>query len=110
MIRLLSGVTGIFRSLTLTAYLTLAILALGAALIFSWTQIGSQRAEIRGLKADLATAAKSLERASDDIERFAKVEGVSAAEAARICSAEGDSAFTRGRQFGIAEGKSTCAA
>lgn len=63
---------------------------------------GEKTQEIRNLKGELATAAAALEQASEDIKRFAANEGVTLAEAAKVCAAEGSTAFDRGVQVGTA--------
>ena len=78
------------------------ILALVIALGMAIKANGARGAEIRNLKGDLVAASKALTQASKDIERFGQKEGVVAAEAARLCAAEGDNAFSRGVEVGLA--------
>lgn len=73
------------------------VIALGMAIKIN----GQKTQEIRRLKADLAAASQALKQASKDIERFSQKESAIAAEAARLCAAEGDSAFGRGIEVGI---------
>lgn len=79
-----------------------AILALVVALGMAIKINGARGAEIRDLKADLAAASAALKQASRDIERFSQKEGAVAAEAARLCAAEGNTAFMRGVEVGTA--------
>lgn len=74
------------------------VVALGMAIKVN----GARGADIRGLKADLAAASRALTQASKDIERFSQKEGAVAAEAARLCAAEGNTAFMRGVEVGTA--------
>lgn len=74
------------------------VIALGMSIKVS----GQKTQEIRGLKADLAAASQALKQASRDIERFSQKESAIAAEAARLCSFEGDNAFGRGVEVGLA--------
>ena len=78
------------------------ILALAIALGMAIKANGARGAEIRNLKADLVAASKALTQASKDIERFSQKEGAVAAEAARLCAAEGNTAFMRGVEVGNA--------
>ncbi len=74
------------------------VIALGMAIKVN----GQKTQEIRGLKADLAAACQAPKQAARDIERFSQKESAIAAEAARLCAAEGDSAFGRGLEMGMA--------
>lgn len=74
------------------------VIALGMAIKIN----GQKTQEIRDLKADLVAASQALKQASKDIERFSQKEGAIAAEAARLCAAEGDNAFGRGLEMGMA--------
>lgn len=78
------------------------VIVLIAAVALLLVANGSKSREIRDLKGDLATAAQALKQASRDIERFSQKESAIAAEAARLCAAEGDSAFGRGLEMGVA--------
>lgn len=74
------------------------VIALGMAVKAN----GAKGEEVRELKRDLASASLSLEQASRDIARFSVKESAVAAEAAKLCALEGDGAFARGVEVGIA--------
>ena len=74
------------------------VIALGMAIKVN----GAKGAEIRELKSDLLAASRALTQASKDIERFSQKESAVAAEAARLCAAEGNTAFMRGVEVGNA--------
>lgn len=74
------------------------ILSLGIAIKVN----GGQAQEILTLKASLVTASGKLAQASADITRFSVKESVVATEAAKLCAAEGNTAFTRGVEVGTA--------
>lgn len=78
------------------------ILALVVALGMTIKINGARGADIKALKGDLSAAAAALKQASRDIERFSQKESAVAAEAARLCAAEGDNAFGRGVEVGLA--------
>lgn len=79
-----------------------AVAALVIALGMAIKANGAKSEEIRGLKGDLKTASASLKQASKDIARFSVKESTVAAEAARLCAAEGNTAFMRGVEVGTA--------
>ena len=79
-----------------------SVIALIAAAALLLVANGSKSREIRDLKADLAAASQALKQASRDIERFSQKESAIAAEAARLCAFEGDNAFGRGVEVGLA--------
>lgn len=79
-----------------------AVIALVAGLALALEANGAKAREIRDLKADLAAASQALTQAAKDIERFSQKESAIAAEAARLCAAEGDTAFGRGVEVGVA--------
>lgn len=74
------------------------VLSLGVAIKIN----GGQAQEIRTLKASLVTASKKLDQASADITRFSVKESAVATEAAKLCAAEGNTAFMRGVEVGTA--------
>lgn len=90
--------TGLYLKIIGGFVLVGLVIALGMAVKSN----GAKSEEIRGLKGDLKTAAASLKQASRDIERFSQKEGAVAAEAARLCAAEGNTAFMRGVEVGTA--------
>lgn len=79
-----------------------AVIALVAGLALALEANGAKAREIRDLKADLAAASTALTQAARDIERFSVKESAIAAEAARLCAVEGDNAFGRGVEVGMA--------
>lgn len=88
--------------LNLAMVASILLLALTGGLAFTIRSLVHERETSAVLRVELKRASASLEQASAVIERFAKAEGVTAAEAARICGAEGSSAFDRGVAFGAA--------
>lgn len=98
----------LFRSLGLTAYLSGAIFLLVVGMIFALIEMGSRGEEIKNLERDLNEAARWQESALERIAAAEALEGVSAAEAARLCQAAGNSAFDRGVAFGEAKGRLQC--
>lgn len=74
------------------------VIALGMAVKAN----GAKGEEIAGLKRELVSASLSLEQAAADIKRFSVKESAVAAEAAKLCALEGDGAFARGVEVGIA--------
>lgn len=63
---------------------------------------GGQAQEIRTLKASLVTASQKLKQSSEDITRFSVKESAVATEAAKLCAADGNTAFMRGVEVGAA--------
>lgn len=80
-----------------------AILAMAIFLIIEIRTIGAKNEEIKGLRLSIQARDKTLADANRRIKDLANTQGVTAAQAARICAAEGSSAFDRGRAFGRAE-------
>ena len=77
-------------------------LALVAALVFFIRADAAKAKEIDQLKDDLSTAEARVEFVERQWRESAEREGVTQAEAARTCAAEGSSAFDRGVAFGRA--------
>lgn len=77
-------------------------LALIAALFFLISANADKASRIKALNDQLATAEARVEFVERQWAESAQREGVTQAEAARICAAEGSSAFDRGVAFGRA--------
>lgn len=108
MIRLLSGVTGIFRAMSLTAYLTLAIAVLALSLILTVAECSVRGEEIKTLEREALDHLAWQEEAQVRIAEAEAREGVSASQAALLCQSAGNSAFDRGVAFGEAKGRMQC--
>ena len=80
-----------------------AILAMVLFLVFEIRTVGAKNEEIKNLRLSIQARDTALADADKRIKALANTQGVTAAQAARICAAEGSSAFDRGRAFGRAE-------
>ncbi|MFC7378287.1 hypothetical protein [Brevundimonas sp. GCM10030266] len=87
-----------------------ALLAQTAGLMVQGRQLRHERAEVRRLEADLKASRNALTDALRTAARAEADGAVQAQEAAIVCQGEGAELFTRGRQVGIAIGRSQCPA
>lgn len=100
--------------LTLKGWLTVvaasAFLAQTAGLMVQGRQLHAERAEVRRLETDLKTVRTTLADARKASARAEAENATQAQEAAIVCQDEGAGLFNRGRQVGIAIGRSQCPA
>lgn len=87
-----------------------AFLAQTTGLIVQGGQLRDERAEVVRLEGDLKTARKRASDAEALVRQSEAVGAVQAQEAALICQGEGAELFNRGRQVGLAIGRSQCPA
>lgn len=94
----------------LAAGVAALFLAQTAGLMVQGRQLQRERADVRRLDTDLKTARTSLAEALKTSVRAEAEGAIQAQEAAIVCQGEGAELFTRGRQVGIAIGRSQCPA
>ncbi|RZJ47406.1 MAG: hypothetical protein EON87_00805 [Brevundimonas sp.] len=87
-----------------------AFLAQTGGLVVQGKLLRAERDQVRTLKADLRTVRETLATARTEIGRAEATGAVQAQEAAIVCQGEGAELFNRGRQVGLAIGRSQCTA
>lgn len=85
-----------------------AILGQTGGLIVQGGQLRKEQAEVRRLETDLAAARKRATDAEAATRRSESIGAVQAQESAIVCQGEGAELFARGRQVGVAIGRSQC--
>lgn len=86
------------------------MLAATGGLIVQGGELRKERAEVVRLTGDLKAARKRATDAEALVRQSEAVGAVQAQEAAIVCQGEGAELFNRGRQVGIAIGRSQCPA
>jgi hypothetical protein len=85
-----------------------AILGQTGGLIVQGGQLREEQAEVRRLEGDLKIARQRVKDAEAAAVRSESVGAVQAQESAIVCEGEGAELFARGRQVGVAIGRSQC--
>lgn len=85
-------------------------IAAAGGLIVQGDQLKDSRAEVVRLERDLKAETKRANNAEAAVRKAESTGAVQAQEAAIVCQGEGATLFNRGRQVGIAIGRSQCPA
>ena len=94
----------------LAAGVAVILLAQTGGLMVQGRQLQRERAEVHRLDTDLKAVRQTLDDARKAAGRAEAENATQAQEAAIICQGEGAELFNRGRQVGIAIGRSQCPA